>query len=124
VSESGFLIPDSETATVLETLQWGVVQAGPRTHREILDNTGHPGYGGMTDSVVADHTSELAASRAPSGLGIGLALVRSLVESHGGIVTAQSAGLGQGSEFTVSLPMGSCGAASSQDVAAGDRFLS
>jgi hypothetical protein len=58
VSESGFLIPDPETATVLGTLQWGVVQAGPRTHREILDNTGHPGYGGMTDSVVADHTSE------------------------------------------------------------------
>ena len=45
-----------------------------------------------------------AAPRAQSGLGIGLALVRNLVESHGGSVTAASAGLGQGSEFTVSLP--------------------
>ncbi len=38
------------------------------------------------------------------GIGIGLAVVRGLVESHGGRVTAASAGLGHGSEFTVHLP--------------------
>jgi len=43
--------------------------------------------------------------RAEAGSGIGLALVRSLVESHGGSVTAASVGLHQGSEFTVRLPM-------------------
>ncbi len=37
--------------------------------------------------------------------GIGLTLVRSLVELHGGRVTAQSKGLGQGSEFVVRLPV-------------------
>jgi len=47
-----------------------------------------------------------ASPRSGSGLGIGLALVRAIVESHGGSVTALSAGLGHGSEFTVRLPLG------------------
>src|SRR6185437_831735 len=45
-----------------------------------------------------------ADGRSRSGLGIGLALVRNLVESHGGRVVAASAGLRKGSEFTVRLP--------------------
>jgi signal transduction histidine kinase/ActR/RegA family two-component response regulator len=43
--------------------------------------------------------------RANGGLGIGLALVRSLVDLHGGRVQAFSAGRGQGSEFVVHLPL-------------------
>ena len=39
------------------------------------------------------------------GLGIGLALVRELVEAHGGSVAAQSAGKGLGSQFVVQLPL-------------------
>jgi PAS domain S-box-containing protein len=42
--------------------------------------------------------------RSTGGLGIGLALVKGLVDMHGGRVTAESAGMGKGSTFTVRLP--------------------
>ena len=45
-----------------------------------------------------------ADSRSKEGLGVGLAVVRHLVELHGGRVTVASAGCGQGTEFTVRLP--------------------
>jgi signal transduction histidine kinase/CheY-like chemotaxis protein len=44
-------------------------------------------------------------ARSQGGLGIGLTLVKSLVEMHGGTVEAHSAGPGQGSEFIVRLPL-------------------
>jgi CheY-like chemotaxis protein/two-component sensor histidine kinase len=51
--------------------------------------------------VQVDH----ATSRSQGGLGIGLTLVKNLVEMHGGMVEAHSAGLGKGCEFVVRLPL-------------------
>lgn len=48
--------------------------------------------------------AERASDRTLGGLGIGLALVKSLMELHGGSITAQSAGIGKGSRFTVCIP--------------------
>jgi signal transduction histidine kinase/CheY-like chemotaxis protein len=50
---------------------------------------------------------ERSLDRTQGGLGIGLTLVHRLVEMHGGIVGAASAGLGQGSEFVIELPLAS-----------------
>jgi PAS domain S-box-containing protein len=51
--------------------------------------------------------ADRSLERAHGGLGIGLTLVRRLVELHGGRVDAFSAGPGHGSEFVVHLPLGS-----------------
>jgi signal transduction histidine kinase len=48
---------------------------------------------------------EDARARSQSGLGLGLGIVRHIVQLHGGGVRAESAGLGQGSTFTVTLPV-------------------
>jgi signal transduction histidine kinase/ActR/RegA family two-component response regulator len=57
--------------------------------------------GRVFDLFVQGDTS---LDRAQAGLGIGLTLVRRLVEMHGGTVVASSAGAGRGSTFTVGLP--------------------
>lgn len=70
----------------------------------VIDNGS--GMSADTLPVVFDlfRQEDRSLSRSQGGLGIGLTVVRSMVELHGGKVEARSAGLGQGSEFIVTLP--------------------
>lgn len=71
----------------------------------IADN----GVGIPEDSLphVFDMFSQVSRNlgRAQGGLGIGLSIVRQLVELHGGRVSVTSGGVGQGSQFTINLPL-------------------
>ncbi|HEX7829384.1 MAG TPA: ATP-binding protein [Thermoanaerobaculia bacterium] len=49
--------------------------------------------------------ADASSSRKHGGLGLGLAIVASLVDAHGGRVTAASDGVGRGAQFTVTLPL-------------------
>jgi PAS domain S-box-containing protein len=60
---------------------------------------------------------ERPLEKSQDGLGIGLSLVKGLVEMHGGSIEARSEGQGMGSEFTIRLPL----AASLPEVATGER---
>jgi hypothetical protein len=60
-------------------------------------------------------------NRVHGGLGLSLAIVRYLVESHGGSVHAESAGEGQGATFTVRLPLVHTGEMSTLAGTAGDE---
>src|SRR5262249_35095389 len=51
------------------------------------------------------YQSDRSLDRTFGGLGLGLALVKGLVELHGGTVVARSTGMNQGSEFVVQIPL-------------------
>jgi signal transduction histidine kinase/CheY-like chemotaxis protein len=81
------------------------VQAGEREVRIEVSDDGI----GMAPEVVTRvfdlfAQAERSVDRASGGLGLGLALVKSLVELHGGTVACDSPGLGKGSRFVVTLP--------------------
>jgi signal transduction histidine kinase len=80
---------------------------------QVLDNG--VGIGGELLPAVFELFTQATRTldRTQGGLGLGLALVKKLVELHGGTVQARSAGLGQGSAFIVELPL--AGAATQTD---------
>jgi signal transduction histidine kinase len=78
------------------------------THEAVLTvaDTG-AGMGGDTLAQIFEPfvQADLTLDRTRGGLGLGLALVKGLVEQHGGRVAAHSDGLGRGATFTVRLPV-------------------
>jgi PAS domain S-box-containing protein len=92
------------------TEQGGSIRLSAERHEgEILVSVRDNGIGIPESALphIFDMFSQVDRSRERStgGLGIGLALVKGIVEMHGGTVTATSAGEGKGSEFSVCLPL-------------------
>ncbi|MBA2673805.1 ATP-binding protein [Ramlibacter sp.] len=97
-----------------------LTEAGAAARVSIRDNgAGIPPK--MLDSIF-DMFTQVPGSldRAPGGLGIGLTLVRTLIGLHGGSVEARSAGIGEGSEFIVVLPLVEASPVASQHTELGD----
>ena len=75
--------------------------------RDVLIHVEDRGKGIAPDLLprIFDMFTQADPDASDGGLGIGLALVKELVQLHGGSVQAVSMGLGMGSEFTVRLPL-------------------
>jgi signal transduction histidine kinase/ActR/RegA family two-component response regulator len=87
------------------TITLEVVRDGPNVHVRLSD-TGIGIAPDMLSRVFELFTQARGAlHRAQGGLGIGLTLVRMLVELHGGRASVESGGLGRGSTFSVTLPL-------------------
>lgn len=80
-----------------------------RNERDVVVSIKDEGIGIAPDHlpIVFDLFSQIdhSLTKSQGGLGIGLSLVKRLVEMHGGHVEARSDGVGKGSEFRVSLPL-------------------
>ena len=98
------------TNALRHTPPGGTVQASVGQHVDRIEiavaDTG--------EGIAAEHLDRVferfyridpARARASGGTGIGLAIVRAIVEAHGGTVEASSGGTGRGATFTVRLPM-------------------
>lgn len=81
-------------STIIDKVKICVVDNGNGINPDVMEN--------LFDLFVQ---AEISTDRKNGGLGLGLALVKSLVDLHGGTVTASSDGEGLGSTFCVELPL-------------------
>jgi PAS domain S-box-containing protein len=95
-AEQGSAEPDSSSPPLSSYVRLTVSDTGDGITPEFLPYVFH-----------RFRQEEGSISRKAGGLGLGLAVVRHLVELHGGSVSAESGGPGKGSVFTVDLPLAS-----------------
>lgn len=100
----GNLIENAAKYTPPEGRIWVKLNADDKAALIQVEDTGCGIPPEMLTSIFELFT-QVDASVSSGGLGVGLALVRELVLLHGGTVEAASKGLGQGSQFTVRLPL-------------------
>jgi PAS domain S-box-containing protein len=84
------------------SVELAVVDEGGMLRLEVRDNG--IGIPPQARAKLFEMFSQIDSARSEGGLGIGLALVKGLVELHGGTVEVQSEGAGHGSTFVVSIP--------------------
>jgi len=82
-----------------------------RVRLEVTDNGPGIDAGFLPHLFERFRQADSSPTRTHGGLGLGLAIVRHLVEAHGGAVAAESGGKGKGAHFTVDLPLPPTGAA-------------
>src|SRR5579862_5523332 len=86
----------------------GSITLSARVEGELIITVADNGIGIPAEQLGQLFTmfSQIASgNRSDGGLGIGLSLVKGIVELHGGTVDVQSGGVGKGSEFTIRLPL-------------------
>jgi signal transduction histidine kinase len=87
------------------TVRLALTTDGDRLHLVVTDTgVGIPGEF-LPQLFSRFHQAESGTTRRQGGLGLGLFIVRSIVEAHGGTVWAESAGAGQGAAFHIALPL-------------------
>jgi CheY-like chemotaxis protein/anti-sigma regulatory factor (Ser/Thr protein kinase) len=86
-------------------VQVTVARENSRLHIEIADTGAGIGAEHLANIFERFRQVDATTTRQHGGLGLGLAIVRYLVEAHGGSVSARSEGVGKGSTFDVLLPI-------------------
>jgi len=82
-----------------------VAQRGEQVAITVRDNGAGIGPEFITHVFERFRQADASMTRRHGGLGLGLSIVKHLVEQHGGTVRAESAGEGRGASFTVELPL-------------------
>ena len=91
-------------------------QPSPALARIVVRDTGQGIAPALLPSIFERfRQGNTTATRAQGGLGLGLAIVQSIVELHGGSVGAESAGEGRGATFTILLPVATAAVSASDE---------